>query len=68
LTDDKKTEITDPIDALEHANAEVEAAQIHCISSFTFPGSHLSRGLRPARHTRSGGCRSVDRGVDIVIE
>jgi hypothetical protein len=63
-----KMEITNPVDALEHANAEVEAAHIHCISSFTFPGSHLSRGLRSARHSRSGGCRSVNRGVDLVIE
>jgi hypothetical protein len=69
LTDDKKkTEITNPVDALEHANAEVEAAHIHRIGSFPFPGSHLRGGLGPARHARSSGCRSVDRGVNIVID
>jgi hypothetical protein len=68
LTNEKKTEITDPVDALEHANAEVEAAHIHRISSFPFPGSHLRGGLGPARHTRSSACRSADRGVNIVIE
>ena len=68
MTDDKETVFTNPVDPLEHANAEIEAAHIHCISSFPFPESHLSRGLGPARHTRSSGCRSVDRGVNIVIQ
>jgi len=68
VDNEKKTEITDPVDALEHANAEVEAAHIHRISSFPFPRSHLRGGLGPARHTRSSARRSADRGVDIVIE
>jgi hypothetical protein len=68
LTDDKKTEITNPVDALEHANAEVETAHIHRLGSFPFPGSHLRGGFRPARHTRSSDCRSVDRGVNIVVD
>ena len=68
LIGDKKTEITNPVDALEHANAEVEAAHIHRISSFSFPSSHLRGGLGLAQRTRSSGCRSVDRGVDIAID
>jgi hypothetical protein len=68
LTNDKKTGITNPVDALEHANAEVEAAHIHRISSFPFPRSHLRRELGLALHTRSSGCRSVDRGVNIIID
>jgi hypothetical protein len=68
LTDDEKKDITNPVDALEHANAEVEATHIHRIGSFPFPRSHLREGLGPARHTRSSDCRSVDRGVNIVID
>ena len=68
MTNGKKTEITNPVDALEHANAEVEAAYIHRISSFPFSGSHVREGLGPALHTRSSGCRPIDRGVNIVID
>lgn len=68
IDDKKKTEITNPIDALEHANAEVEAAHIHRIGSFSFAGSHIRGGLGPVRHMRSSSCRSVDRGVDIIID
>jgi hypothetical protein len=55
LTDDKKMEITNPVDVFEHANAEVEAMHIHCIGPFPFP-----RGLGPAWHMRSSSCRSVE--------
>jgi hypothetical protein len=56
-----------PVDALEHTNAEVETVHIHRLGSFPFPGSHLCGGFRPAWHTRSSDCQSVDRGVSIVI-
>jgi hypothetical protein len=69
LTDEeKRTEIPYPVDALEHANTEVEAAHIHRICSFSFPGSHLHGGLGLMWRTGSSGCRSVDRYVNIIVD
>jgi hypothetical protein len=59
---------TDPIDALEHADAEVQAAHVYRICPFPFPSSHLNGLLGATWRTGSGSRRFVDRRVGIVVD
>lgn len=59
---------TDPIDALEHADAEVQAAHVYRICPFPFPISHLYGLLGATWATGNSSRRSVDRRVGIVVD
>jgi hypothetical protein len=59
---------TDPIDTLEHADAEVQAAQVYRICLFPFPSSHLNGLLGVTWRTGNSSRRSVDRRVGIVVD
>lgn len=66
VDEQREAETTDSVDALEHANAEIQASNVHRICSFPFPRSHIRMGLGLARRTGSGGCRSINRRVNII--
>jgi hypothetical protein len=68
LTNKERTKITDPIDAFEHANAEIQAPNIHRICSLSLSGSHLRVGLGLARRTGSSGRRPINRRVNIISD
>jgi hypothetical protein len=59
---------TDPIDALEHTDAEIQAAHVYRICPFPFSSSDLNRLLGATQRTGSSGRRSVDRRIGIIID
>jgi hypothetical protein len=63
-----KDDDTDPIDALEHADAEVQTAHVYRICPFPFPRSHLHVRFGATQRTGSSSCRSVDCRVSIVVD
>ena len=56
-----------PVHALEHSDAEIEAAHVHRICAFPFHGCHLCVGLGISRGTGCGGRRAVNRCFVVIV-
>ena len=57
-----------PVHALEHFDAEVEAANVHRICPLSLPSSHFCERFGFAQRTGSSSHRSIDRRVGVVVD